>query len=172
MKITDLTADLETENEGDWVTWPKYQTVSAKVRSVHNPDYERARAQSMQDLQRFYSGGDVPTDASRVATGKLFIDHILLDIRGLTDDDGNELKLTPELARSIMLDRKYRPIADFVVWAANRVGNRELQQLQADMGNSSNASDGTKAGAAPSEPSTDTGSEPGASRKRSKASQS
>lgn len=135
MKIKDVTVDIDKENVGDWVQSPRYPDVWAKVRGINNVDFRRSLSESTQKSKRMYGRQPVPSDVEEKIVAKAVVKHILLDIRGLEDDDGEPIKYDPDFGMQIMTKPEFRNLADFVVWAANTIGEQLDEEMEDDLKN-------------------------------------
>lgn len=135
MKIKDAIVDIEKENIGDWVQSPRYPDVWAKVRGINNVDFRRAMSESTQKARRMYGRQPIPTDVEERIVAKAVVKHILLDIKGLEDDSGEPIKYSPDFGMKIMTDPEFRNLADFVVWAANTIGEQIEDEIEDDIKN-------------------------------------
>lgn len=134
MKLDKLAVNAEAEEYGGWVQHPDFPDVWAKVRSPHSITYREAVRQENARLRREYGSTDVPVDVRDHSTAMLTVDHLLLDLRGLEDGDGNEYAYSRAFGEQLMTDRRYRKLADFVSWAAMQVGEQEAEADEADAG--------------------------------------
>lgn len=146
MKLSQLEVDTEKENRGDWVESPEFPGLHAKVRALRNTDFQRAQQVADRKLKRKYGNQPIPPEEETKKLARLVVDHVLLDISGLEDEDGSQIELTREFAFEIMTDPKYRKLADFIVWASSVVGENINDEMEDDMGNSAAASSGKQAG--------------------------
>lgn len=118
---------------GRWVSIGKYFSgVEVKVRGFKNKDYQR-------ELLRMMS--DVPlADRVKIASDPEFSDKldielaascILLDWRGLEDDNGEPLAFSRDKAFEILSDPDYIEFREAVDFAAKIVGKDELVEAEA-----------------------------------------
>jgi len=136
MKISEIEVDTKAENEGEWVESPRYPGVWAKVRSIHNPDFRRNQQIEATKTRRKYGSQPVPPEVQDRVFARLVVDHVLLDLQGLEDSSGKEIKLSRDFGIEIMSDPKYRRLADFISWAAEYVGENHSEELEETAGNS------------------------------------
>jgi hypothetical protein len=136
LKLSSLKADLQKEEEGDWVDAPDLPGVRLKVRSLEYKQYRIARDIKVQHLMRKYGRKPIPPDVQTKEYGKLYADHILLDWEGLAEDDGKPVAFTKELALELLRDPEFRKLTSAVEWAASQVAETEQEFLEASAKNS------------------------------------
>ena len=142
MKLDDIAVDLDREEQGDWVEIPDLPGVTLKVRSLYNKDYQHAQQAAARKIARRYGNRLVPPDVQTKAYARLLADHVLLDWDGITDESGNGVEYAPEYGRDVLADPKYRRLADAVTWAANVVGDQDVEDLEDEGKNSATPSAG------------------------------
>lgn len=142
MKLNEIAVDTEKEAQGDWIESPRWPGVWAHVRSIHHPDYRRAVQAQLQKLRRKYGQEPIPPEVNDRINAKLFVDYILNDLKGIEDDDGAEIAYDKDFGLKIMQEPAYRPLADFVSWAATVVGEDVSEQAETDAKNSQGGSSG------------------------------
>ncbi|MGB0890471.1 MAG: hypothetical protein ACPGWS_09325, partial [Solirubrobacterales bacterium] len=147
MKLTDLEADVRAEDEGRWLESPEFPGLWALVRSMHNPDFERAQTAMQQRFAKAYGRKPVPSKVQKEGFARLMVDHAILGLKGLEDDAGKQFAYTKEFGFALMTERKYRKIAEFFDWAVARVGDKDVEQRESDEGNSEPSPSGRQAGA-------------------------
>lgn len=128
VKLSSLAVDINAEQSGDWVDIPDLPGVALKVRSINAPAYQVARGLLMQKLRRKH-GQDkpIPVNDLTVALGALYAEHLLLDWRGLADDNDQPLPFSTELSTSLLTNPEYRNLVQHVAYAAGRVGERDVE---------------------------------------------
>lgn len=136
MKFSSLKADLQREQEGDWVEIPDLLGVSLKVRSLHTTAYGMARSLLTQKLARKYGRKAIPPEVISKEYGKLYAEHILLDWKGLDDDDGQPLPYDKEVAIEYLTNPAFRTLVAAVEWAAGQLAELDLDADEDDAKNS------------------------------------
>ncbi len=119
MKFSDQRRNLKAENLGRWVDvkLTGYDGIALKVRGFNNPDYVRERdtlraAQAPEDRRKNIPAADF---------AKLLREHILLDWRGYTNDDGSPMLFDADSAEAALADEELIDFRDAVAWAADVV---------------------------------------------------
>lgn len=139
LKISSIKRDIAKENEGDWVPVPEWPGVRLKVRSISSKDYQTGREMLMGKLTRTL--GRTPTSPEmEPQLAKLIATHLLRGWEGIADDDDKPLEYSAKVALDLLADPSMRELEQQVIWAANRVGDREAEFT----------ADATKNSAAPS----------------------
>lgn len=135
LKLSSIRADLARENEGDWVDIPEWPGVRLKVRSINSRDYQNQRELAQQAMIR--SLGRLPTSIEmEPKIRKLAAEFLLRGWDGLVGDDEQPIVYTPARAVELLIDPEMRTLAQQVVWAAGRVGEREAEFVEAATKNS------------------------------------
>ena len=138
MKLTDLTLDLESVDNGAWIDdLPDLEGVSFRVRGSEYQPYTRALRAAMavrgrKELARARAGDTSGYDAT---TRKLAAEHLLLDWKGIESDDGKPIPFTAALALEVMTERQYRPLQRGVLEAIDRVDNGLAEHREDAEGN-------------------------------------
>ena len=144
--LAALEVDPRAEDEGEWIDCPEFGTdaegnavVAFKVRSDKCPAFEKLRAKLSRTLHKQYAASQYlnPTLLAQV-TAQCLLDVGLLGWRGLAQG-GEDLPFTPENAKMILTDRRYRKIRDAIAAACQAVGDRESKWRE-DLGKASSAS--------------------------------
>lgn len=116
----------ETDKDGDWIDIPEWTGVRVKVRSINSRDYQIAREMLVGKLTR--NLGRLPTTPEmEPALGKLVATHLLRGWDGLASDDDKAIEYTPKLALEMLADPQMRALEEQVIWAANRIGDRDVE---------------------------------------------
>lgn len=116
----------ETDKDGDWIDIPEWTGVRVKVRSINSRDYQIAREMLVGKLTR--NLGRLPTTPEmEPALGKLVATHLLRGWDGLAGDDDKAIEYTPKLALEMLADPQMRALEEQVIWAANRIGDRDVE---------------------------------------------
>lgn len=141
MKLSEIAVDVAKEEAGDWVDIPDLPGVSVKVRSIHNADYRRLSAKLLGKLRRRLGGRElmasgIPVEEADRITARCLLETVLLDWKGITDDNGKALPFGRDTAKSLLFDRQYRVFQDAVAWAAALVGQRDLEAEEEAVKNS------------------------------------
>jgi hypothetical protein len=148
MKLSSLKADLAREEEGDWVEIPDFPGVSLKVRSANSKAYSMQLSVLSQKFARKYGQRPIPPEDSLRGSGKLLARYILLDWKGLDDDVAQPLIYSADLAEELLTNPEYRKLANAVLWAAQRIAEAEVDELDDVIKNSEKPSAMTSSGEA------------------------
>lgn len=128
--LKSLKVDLERETKGDWVPALNIPGARFKVSSLHSPAFQTANELMTMRLARKYKGEPVPPEVRTAESGKLYAQHILHDWDGLDE------KYSPELALACLTDPAYRPLIAEVIACASRLGEPDVEYVEAEEKNS------------------------------------
>jgi len=118
VKLSSLTSDVEKEDGGDWVDIPQLAPARLRVRSSEYRPYKVALQAHARAHARRYKGNETPESmqADYEARGLLLAKYILLGWEGF------DVPYSPEAALEMMPDRKWRPLREWVQYAAGEAG--------------------------------------------------
>ena len=133
VKFSSLAANTEKEAQGDWVDLPDLPGVYLKVRSFNDPKYRTARDMLLQRMARKFGRKPAPPDESEAEFGRLYAKFVLLDWKGF------DIEYSPEAAREALSDPAFRDLRRHVEYAANQVGQVEIEFLDDALGESAPA---------------------------------
>lgn len=138
MKLSDIAIDVERSEGGDWVRdIPDAGELQLKVRGLRSKDYQQRIATQMAAVPRSKRvAGRIPADVSGRIIGEAMAEHLLLDWRGLTDDNDQPLPFSKEKARQLLVDPRYTRFREWVSWAAAEVEELGADAVEAPLGNS------------------------------------
>lgn len=128
VKLTSLKSDLEKERIGDWVIAADIPGVRWFVRSTNYAAFKIARSAHSAKLARKY-GDDIPDEILAEISGKLAVEHLLLDW------DGLDVPYSKEKAHEILEDEAYRVVRASVYLAAVKVGQGEVEHIEGTIKN-------------------------------------
>jgi hypothetical protein len=135
IRLSSAAVDLAKERAGDWVPYEPWPGVEFKVRSTESPQFKEAR-DAMQRAQQMRTGVKPSQDDWSRELGLLYAEHLLLDWKGLFEDDGNTpIPYSPQLAAATLSNPAYRNVAMAVLTCAMRVGAAEIDFVTVSAGN-------------------------------------
>ncbi len=129
IKLSSVRSDPAREEEGEWVNIPDLPGVRFRVRSFNYGPYKAQRSIVFARLARKYGREPVPDQIMVKELGQLYHKYILLEW------DGFDVPFSPETARDVLTDPTYRTLLDHVDYAANRVGQAEVEFVEQAAGN-------------------------------------
>jgi hypothetical protein len=134
MKLSQIESNVNLEEEGVWVTmtggW------EAKVRSTNCKAYRDLNQRIFQKNRRFYARRQAPPPETQDQdTLRLVVETLLVDWRGLEDENGEPIPCTPENATEILGDRRYAQMLSDVSDAAQELETFRVLEEEADLGN-------------------------------------
>lgn len=121
LDLRSIAVNVKKASEGVWV---KYLGAEFKVARYNNRSAEAARAQAMmlhyeKLREKMDSGEDFSEEddqALHETNAKVMADEILLDWKGLTNDDsGNEFEYSKEAAFNLLKNLAYFDVYQFIL---------------------------------------------------------
>jgi hypothetical protein len=73
-------------------------------------------------------------DRDRI-NGILLLNTVLLDWKGVEDDDGKPEPYSKEAAKKYLIQTEFEPFRNAVLWAATVVAEQGLNEIEEDAGN-------------------------------------
>lgn len=129
IKLDSIKRDLRRETDGEWQTVPEWDGVKLLVRSLNCVDYRNARDILMSKMTRRLNR--IPTGPELDAElPKLYARFLL---RGW---EGFDQPYSPELAMTMLTNPEFGELADKVVQCAARVGQVDVEFIEAAAKNS------------------------------------
>jgi hypothetical protein len=126
MKLSDIKVDPKLIEQGDWVDdIPELPGIRIKARGANNSDYRLLEAKLVRQIPRAKRAEGVsPADQDRIA-GQLLLDTVVLDVDGLTEDDGETpIRYTRTLGEKLLLDPEFRVFQAGAAYAGAIVAQR------------------------------------------------
>jgi hypothetical protein len=152
VKITALKVNTARAERGDWVPdIPNMGDVKLKVRGFSNTDFTAFMAKQVAAVGRDKRVGNragaalLPGVIDEIMARGM-VEAILVDWKGLTDENDKPLPYSKEMATKFITDPDYRPFRDAVSYAAGVVEEFEADKVEGVVGNSASASAGTSLG--------------------------
>ena len=135
MKLSRFKTNSAAIEAGRWVELPDFSGVSVKVRGFGNADYKRLQAKLIEAIPRAERLKGLSPEAEEAIATQLLLDTILIDWRGIDDDDGTPLLFDRATAEKLLSDPDYKPLRLAVNWAAQVVGDDDLAGFEEDAKN-------------------------------------
>jgi hypothetical protein len=126
MKISDLKVDSALAEQGDWVeNIPDLPGIRIKARGTNNKDYRILEAKLVREIPRAdRAEGVSPADQDRIA-GTLLLETVVLDVFGLTEDDGTTpITYRKELGRQLLLNPDFKVFQAGAAYAGSIIAQR------------------------------------------------
>lgn len=95
---------------------------------------ERVRRENEAVVQRMKENGD-PGKVDYYDDAEFIADTVVAGMRGLYDDEGNEVEYTPELGAQILADPYNADVKEWVVLQAKQYGRYYREEVEKDAGN-------------------------------------
>ncbi len=136
MKLSSIEVDPDKIEQGQWIgNIPEAGDLQLKVRGLQNADFRRLQGKLVEAVPRAKKvGGRLDPDEQDRVTNQCLAATVLLDWRGLEDDNG-PIPFSKEKARELLMDPRYRRFREAVIWAASVVGEEQAAALEDDAGN-------------------------------------
>ncbi len=137
MKLSSIRVDSALIEQGDWVDGiPDLTGVRILARGVNNADYRLLEGKMVREIPRSQrSEGVSPADQDKIA-GKLLLETVVLDVEGLTEDDGvTPIKYTKDLGAKLLLDPDFRVFQAGAAYAGAVVAQRRKADEEVEVKN-------------------------------------
>lgn len=129
MKLSSLKTDTATIEQGRWVKdIPDMGGLELKVRGLGNTDYRRLMDKKVEAVPRAKKVRGLDTAERDRVVSECLHEAILIDWKGLTDDNDEPLPYTKEHAFQLLTDPDFARFRGAVIWAAGVVSE------EADLG--------------------------------------
>ena len=135
MKLSAVKVDSDVIEQGEWVDHPFVPGVEVKVRGVGNADFRRLAPKLTRQFTPAQRDAVIPAADQDRITVELLVETILIDWRGLEEEDGSPLPYSKERARQILSDPDLRIFRDGVDQAATVVATRTKAAREAAIPN-------------------------------------
>jgi hypothetical protein len=136
MKLSSIEVDPERIEQGQWIgNIPEAGDLQLKVRGLGNADFRRMQTKLTDAVPRARkAGGRIDPDEQDRIVSQCLAATVLLDWRGLEDDNG-PIPFSREKACELLMDPRYRRFREAVIWAASVVGEEQAADLEDAAGN-------------------------------------
>lgn len=137
MKLSGIKEIGRRAEIGAWVTkLPPFEDLALKVRARFNADYVRRQKELFEaEPAENKPDGVLTAEAERRHDAILLLDTVLVDWRNLTDDEGNQIPYSRELAEDLITDKDSPTFRNAVGYAATVVATQGELELKAAEGN-------------------------------------
>lgn len=135
-KLSKFRTNSRAIQEGEWIVLgDEYDDLEILTRGFTDAYFDAQAAKQRRAAVSL--GGDVnklPSAVRRAINVECLIQHVVLDVRNLTDDNGNTI--TAEQFHTLLKDPDYAELVVGCYSAASRVGQRRKAELEDAVGNS------------------------------------
>ena len=131
MKLSQIKINPAAEENGRWMDANGLYGVAVKVRGLNNSAARAARTKIQEGFAR-KKMSDAEAERAQV---ELIADTILIDWRGVENDDGTALICDREAKITILSNPEMRLFREAVLLAASLVGEDELAAKEQDAKN-------------------------------------
>ncbi len=131
MKLSSMAVDTNLERSGVWVSCNADGTAEFLIASAANAAYRAKafpignRGLEIEDDEKAARERMMTPQAKRAAA-----EELLIDWRGIEDDEGNQIRYTPELGFEKFSDPAYRHIYEFVIFHANKASHFKRKEIE------------------------------------------
>lgn len=131
MKLSRLAVDTDKSENGIWREIGHGSGFEVRIARANNSKFRAAVEREVLNIVRNSSGMPGAEEQSD-ATLRAFCAHIVLDWRGLEDDEGNAIPYSPETAYKILSDPAYVDVRSGIEAVAN---NEKAYRREVAVGN-------------------------------------
>lgn len=112
-KLSAIRADLDKERNGVWV--PYQMGIELKIARLGNPQYQEALRTATEARKVLLAVKDLSEEQRQDVQREVVAKTILLDWRGVEDEDGKPLAYSPQTAMSWFKDPELWRVYNFVL---------------------------------------------------------
>lgn len=137
MKLSAIAVDTAVIEQGDWVdNIPDLPGIRIKAKGTNNAAYRLLERKLLLGIPRSQRvDGLSIVDQDRIAA-TLLVETIIIDIDGLTEDDGTTpIPYTKVLGAKLLSDPDYRVLLQAAAFAGAMVAERRKADVDADVKN-------------------------------------
>jgi hypothetical protein len=135
-KLSAFRSDTRAINDGIFVPVDPVRHPGLEIRTRgFNDDFVDAQNVRLAAAAEKYEGnrGSIPNSEMRKINGDLLREFLVLDVRGLEDDDGKPVSL--EEFHGFLGQQEYQKLSQACWTAAGRVTTRTAEQIKVASGN-------------------------------------
>jgi len=146
MRLNQVTLDVEKLDEGEWRDIPgDPDGLQLLLRGRRSQQYKKAQGKALRRARRAMGRNqDGLIDAITKIDAECIAQHCLLGWRNFFDDEGGQVPFNPDLALSLMTERRYEPFQEMVRDAVDELDNATADMEDEIAGKSSNGSTPTE----------------------------
>lgn len=116
--------------EGVWKDVYEFPGVSVKVRSSDYADYQRSFTAALRPHRRAINEGHVDPLLLRRLTSECLVKHVIVEWKGVDDDEGKPLVFTKEVALPMAKDKSFNRFFRAIERAADAVAGGEVEERE------------------------------------------
>lgn len=139
MKLSQLAVDTGKSEDGVWFEYPHFEGVSFLIARMGNSSFSDY-LQKHRKLSRTLRSDSEMMDT---LTKKAVAETVLLNWRGIEDDNGEPLQYTPEIGFETFQNESMQPVYSFILQSASDMEAFQVEEEQEDTGNSLSGSNGS-----------------------------
>jgi hypothetical protein len=146
MKMSEIKSRTIRAEKGEWWALPELD-MQVFVKGLYNRNFRRMQAELRnQYLSRKIRGDVLTEEEGDEINAKCVVETVLLDWRGLEDDEKNPIPFDKEISLILMTDPDYEIFRAGVMRVSGALAAGLENDLENDRGNSKRASSGTSNG--------------------------
>lgn len=144
MKLSEIRVDSKRVEAGEWIKdIPDMGDLELLVRGIGNSDYQAMQTKLYMATPRAErTGGRLDNKAASRIQAQCLAATVLLDWKGVTDEQGEPVPFAKETALNLLKNPDYVAFRDGVVWAAGQVGANRVEAIEDAAKNSETPSAG------------------------------
>lgn len=136
MKLSALKTDVAKLEAGQWVgDIPEMEGLELRVRGLGNTDYKRLYEKKAGAIPKSRKMRGIAREDHDRIVGECLHEAVLLDWRGLKNDDDSDLPFDGDLAAELLSKPEFAKFRGAVIWAANLVSEEASESIEADAKN-------------------------------------
>ena len=131
MKLSKIENNLEKENEGVWLTYDG--DIEVKIARFGNDRYQKIAEALYKPVKKQLQRGSLGSKRATELASKAVAKGIIVDWRGIEDDDGNLIPFSEEKAIEFMLNPKLKDFKDWIANESQSIANFENEVLEEEV---------------------------------------
>lgn len=131
MKLSSFVTDTSLEQEGVWVDIGDGAEI--RVARAGNPEHEALLRKLRKPHEKRFRSGEIPPDLAKSIAVEAMARHILLDWRGITEDDGTPIPYSYENAKRLLGLRDFREMVAEIAMEAETFRAQEIREAGAEL---------------------------------------
>lgn len=137
MKLSQIKVNSAAINGGAWVSVPWLDGVRFRLRGLEQTGYQKRRADLIREAMLQAKIAGTPPDQVVTVDQEIeaFVERLMIDWEGLTDDDGTPIPYSPEAALQYFKDPDLIDLWNAAYWASQQVRNAKVEAMEEDKGN-------------------------------------
>jgi len=131
MRLSEIENDLTKENEGVWLTFSG--DIEVKIANVGNEEYIKLSEKLYKPFKKALRKDTLDSKKHLAIAHKLMVETIILDWKGIDDDNDKPIPYSKEKALEIVQTKKYKKFVDWISNEALDLANFEKDEVDEDV---------------------------------------